>query len=508
MNKPSFRSLKYIILSAQIALGMGTAHASCQKIMAGLFRHQKRLVETPEVELFKKVGRIEKTTNLLRKLKENPEPALNIRVWKKIAVLDSFLYNGSHAPNERQWRTFFREFEANYVSYQRSQKVVDYLLKNPNSSPEDFFKAMEDLEFSEEYIYFLRRQLEQNESLERLRIALELEKESTLTHLGNHYQEYRMVRGHLEELASKDECTENCQRYTNYLLGSLGAPSDKEQLMFKLFFDGRGRPVIKDMREALYQEPTFVLTRLKRERNAELLGFLKGLISQPEFLDTILGYIYKSKILEKRRAVKLFRMIYDAQAKNNHFPKINRVIYGPDTPDQSLDLLENINSAVEGDELLATFARRVDTGAQKKWSSLIEEAKKSQPDLHKRMLEATEKAQARGDLSPTSNRSFVGRLAALVVIGVPAVGYFYFDGLPTSVEEFLYGVSEDEHIETAQPRPDSMIEVELNGEEDETLEEVSEVITNSESDEGERGPSSVKKALFTKWWCQHFNCRP
>lgn len=278
--------------------------------------------------------------------------------------------------------------------------------------------------------------------------------------------------------------------------------------MFKLFFDGEGRPAIKEMREALYQEPTFVLTRLKRERNAEILGFLKGIISQPEFLDTILGYIYKSKILDKRRAVKLFRMIYDAQAKNSHFPKINRVIYGPNQPGQSLDLLENINTAVGGDELLVTFARRVDAGAEKKWASLLEEAKASEPDFHKRMLEAGEKAKARGDLSPTSNRSFVGRLAALVVIGVPTVGYFYFDGLPTSVEEFLYGATEDQDLESDQPHPDSMIEVELNGEEDDTLEEAADVLTSGEDREGERGPSSQKQALFTQWWCQHFSCRP
>lgn len=505
MNRSFCSSLRGLILISFI-LTSGQGQASCQKIMAGLFRHQKRLAETTEVSYLKKVSRLEKITNSLRKLKENPEPAQNIKIWKKITLLDSFLYNGSHAPNEREWRTFFRLFEANYISYQRSTKVVDLLLEKPDLTASQFFFELGQMNFSDEYIDFLRRQLDQSETLERLRIALELEKESTLTHLGNNYQEYRMVRGHLEDLLNKEECNENCQQYTKLLLDSLGAQSGKEQLMFKLFFDGDKRPDIKVMREILFQEKTFVLTKLKRERNAEIMGFLKGLISQPEIVDTLLGYIYKSKILEKRRAVKLFRMIYDAQAKNIHFPKINRVLYGPKEPKDSLDLLANLNASSAKDELLVTFARRVDAGAEKKWKSLLKAAETEEPDFYKRMVDASERAKARGDMSPTTNRSFIGQIAALLVIGVPTVGYFYFDGLPTSVEEFIYGTEEDTEVDPNFPYPENFQEIELDGEEEEVLEEVSDVLTGD--DGAEREPSSEKKAWFTKWWCQQFECRP
>lgn len=485
--------------------------AGCRDILAGIFRKKSQLQNTPEYTYMEKVSRIEKQTNLLRTLKENPEPALNLKVWKKIAVLDSFLFNGSHAPNERQWRTFFREFEANWISYSRSKKIVDYFNDEVIVDEAKFFQKLREWGYSDEYQDFIKRSLDELGTIEKLKIQLQLEQKSTLTQLGNNYHEYRMVRGHLEELLEKEECNENCKRYAEYLLGSLGAESDKEKMMFEVFFKGIERPNIKEMREILYQQEAFVLTRLKKERNAEIMGFLTSIISQPEFIDTILGYIYKSKLLEKRRAVKLFRMVYDAQARKNHFPKINRVIYGPNEPKKALDLLQSLNTSTGDDELLVTFARRVDAGADKKWAKILDHAKSEDPDFHKRMLEAKEKAVARGDMSPTTQRSFVGKLAALVVIGVPTIGYFYFDGLPTTVEEYLYG--SDDNSEAAnrdQPLPDSDLEIELEGEEDDILDEVGDVLT--EEAEGNREPSSLREgrnpgqATFTRFWCNLTGC--
>jgi hypothetical protein len=484
--------------------------AGCRDMLAGIIQKKSHLRSTPEYSYMEKVTRIEKTTNLLRKIKENPEPALNLKIWKKIAVLDSFLFNGSHAPNERQWRTFFREFEASWISFSRSKRIVDYFNEEIIVDEAKFFQKLQEWGYSQEYQDFIKRSLDELGTIEKLKIQLELEQKSTLTHLGNNYHEYRMVRGHLEELLEKEECNENCRRYANYLLGSLGSESEKEKMMFEIFFKGADRPDIKEMREILYQHETFVLTRLKRERNAEIMGFLTSIVSQPEFIDTVLGYVYKSKLLEKRRAVKLFRMVYDAQARKNHFPKINRVIYGPNEPKRALDLLQSLNTSTGDDELLVTFARRVDGGADKKWAKILEHAKSEDPDFHKRMIEATEKAKARGDMSPTTQRSFVGKLAALVVIGVPTVGYFYFDGLPTSVEEYLYGASESgEASDPNYPKPESDIEIELDGEEDETLQEVGEVLAS----ETDREPSSTSfrpkkgKAIFTQFWCSLLDCR-
>ena len=483
------------------------AHAGCPQLMRGLLRQKSLYQNSPQFSYFQKVTKIEKTTNFFRRIKENPEPTLNIRTWKKIALIDSFLFNGSHAPNERQWRTFFREFEANYISYKRSKLIVDFLLENDSINSDKFFKKLKDWKFSEEYISFIKGRFEELGSIEGLRIALELEKKTTLTHIGNNYHEYRMIRGHLEGLLETEECNEACQKLTKMLLGNLGAESQKEKMMFEIFFKGEGRPDLNEMRELLYQEELFVITRLKRERNAEIFSFFKSLVSQPEFIDTILGFVYKSNLLEKRRAVKLFKMIYNAQARNIHFPKINRVVYGPKEADKALDLLQNLNASVTGDELLTTFARRVDPLAEKKWASILEAAKKTDSDFQKRMESAAEKATARGDLSPPNPRSFVGRIAALIVIGVPTVGYFYFDGLPTSVQDFVYG--EEEKVNIDAPLPEKGEEIELDGEEDLTLEEVGEVISEKV---GEREPSSSSsrtkdKALFTKFWCQLFSCK-
>lgn len=444
---------------------------------------------------------IEKVTNLLRKFKENPEPALNIKVWKKIAKMEEFLLNGSHSPNERNWRTFFREFEANYISFRRSNEILELFHKTPDISSDDLFKKLKAANYPKPYLDFLNTRLQEAGSLQRLMDALNLERNSTLVRVGKDYHEYRMFRGALDDLLESEECSENCKRMVGLLYSNLGSESPKEKMMFEVFFEGENRPDIKEMREFLYQQELFVRTRLKRERNAEFFGMLKSLVSQPEFIDSLLGYIYKSQLLGKRRAVKLFKMIYNAQARNIYLPKINRLIYGPQEADKAMDLLQNLNAPIAKDELLVTFARLVDKRSEAKWELIANHAKNADPNFYKRMTEAKETALARGDLSRTNPRSTVGTIAALAVIGIPAVGYFYFDGLPTVVEEYLYG--EEKSLEPGLPAPENSEDIEIDGEEDLTLDEASEVVTT----EG-RVPSSQKRhlPLFTEFLCQRFHC--
>lgn len=498
-----FSKLTTVLLIFSFSL---QTQAACMELFRGLLRRKNLIENSPEYVMRRSIEKIENTTNFLRRLKENPEPSLNLKVWKKIAKLNEFLLNGSHAPNERTWRTFFREFEASFISYKRSKELIELIQRNPDLSDEAFIKKLKAAGYPQAYIDFIQGRLIKAGNLAHLKDGLNLEVKTTLVHLGNNYHEYRMIRGHLEELVEKEECNQNCKSMVQLLLRNIGSDSGKEKMMFEVFFEGEGRPDIRLMRELLYQEELFIRTRLKRERNAEFFGLFKSLISQPEFLDTLLGYIYKSQRLGKNRAVKLFRMIYDAQARNIYLPKINRLIHGPKEADKAMDLLQNLNAPIAKDELLITFGRLVDRISEGKWEMILKHAKQADPDFYQRMLKAKDFAKARGDLSATNPRSGVGTIAALAVIGFGSVGYFYFDALPTTVQEFLYSDDEETVRDNPEGAPDTIEGIELDGEIDQAIDEASEVIEHGEV--SDREPSSLGRTLpyFTKVWCSFFQC--
>ena len=489
--------------------------AACIPLMNRLLKKPGPFAYTDEYKYRQKIGSLEGVTNFLRRRKENPEPALNIKIFKKIALMNEHIMNGTHAPNERRWRTFFREFEANFISFKRSNALVDIIRKNPDDTPSQFFYRLSELNYPNAYIEFIQRRLSEVETLENLRIALDLEKKNTLVQIGNNYQEYRMVRGNLEELSGKPECNERCKEMITRLQEGIGASSQKEKLRHALVVQDAEPIDIAIMRELLYQEPLFVLTKLKRERNAEFFRFLFSFISQTEILDRLFGYIYKSKLLGKTKATQLFQMIFNAQARKHHFPKIQRVLFGPQEPEKALDQLRNLNTSVADDELLVTFSRRVDTLAKNKWDEIKKVAQEEDPEFLKRMENAQEQGTARGDLSPTQEPSFVKRLAILLAAGVPTVGYFYFDAQPTAVDDADPG-DDGIEVDPTLPLPEKGEVIAFDGEEDRMIEEATEVIRELEEgidNQETRGPSSIAKLgkrrpLFTRLWCSLFSCAP
>jgi hypothetical protein len=152
------------------------------------------------------------------------------------------------------------------------------------------------------------------------------------------------------------------------------------------------------------------------------------------------------------------------------------------------------------------------------------------------MEKAAEVAVKRGDMSPTDRRSFVGRLAGLIVVGVPSFSYFYFDIKPSELMEIIYNEDGGEGSSTTteiideqevgeegdlnpngdglgpMPEPDSGDPLLTGGEEEQILEGAAEIISEMTGDLS-RNPSSIFKkkkrkgrASFTRFWCSHFNC--
>ena len=420
-----------LFLLPQISLG------NCADLFKLLVKKKNILEVSPEYNFRKEIEQLEKAGNFFRKLKENPERAQNLNVWRKMSILNDYLLNGGRSPNEGEWKTFFREFEANFISYERSTKVI-HLIEQSKVTKITLTKQLKGLGLPVAYIDFIYTRYIETGSVNKLKAALKSEVNNSLEKLGSNFYEYKMIRSHLEGLLDKEECHETCRTMVISLLENLGVQSEKEKIMFKVFFQGGKRLPIETIEKTLLKEPTFVKARIKKDLKAEFIGFLGSIISQPEFVDTIIGYFYKSKIFGKKRGIKFFKIIYDSQARHFYLPKINRLKEGPKEAFKAMDLLQNLNAPIPNDELLITFARLVDRFSENKWNSILEHAKVEDPDFYQRMIKAKEFAKARGDLSATNTRNEIGTIVALTLAGIPLITYFNLDELPTNIEDIIF----------------------------------------------------------------------
>lgn len=477
------KALNLLIFSILL---ISSAHGGCLDIFAKLVRKESGFQNAPEYELRTKIASLERVTNFLRSSKENSEPAINLSIWKKIDLINDFLFSNRNAVNERMLQTFFREYEANLISFQRIQPLLLELSSLGNFDEAALKQVLDSATYTSEFKDFILKRFQGAVSSDSFLKLLKSEKRRLLIALGNHYQEYRMIRGHLEDIQMNANCSELCQDLAQRLLLRIGATSEKEKSLHKLFFAGESRPNIGQFRDSLYEEPLFVLTKLKRERNLELFYFIRSIFLQPEIMDRILGLIYKSNRMGKFRAIQLFKWIYNMQARLLHFPKINRLVYGPTDIDKSLGLLKEVNTTIAKDELLVSFSRRVDLLSSKKWDSILEHAKSNDSSFYERMVEASKKGVARGEISPVHRKSSAARIASVFVFSSSALTYFYHDEAKSILNSLVHAFSDEEaQLDT----------IEFDGEEDKILEEASEVIADSIEELGTdraRNPSSLK----------------
>ncbi|MAF76921.1 MAG: hypothetical protein CME60_02080 [Halobacteriovoraceae bacterium] len=501
------RNAKFTLFLS-LSLLVGQVQASCYSNLKSLFVGKTGFNNNEAIDFTERVTRIENFTNFLRKGKEDPTPALNLKIAKKINLLHENIFANNFSANEREWRTFFRTIEAQLIGVKRYKKISDFLAENEGISEPDFIKALESMDFNSEFVDFIKKQVRDFERMDQFKSKLQEEINKSLVLLGNKYQEYRMVRGSLEDLLKSKQCNDTCKKQVKLLMDNLGANSEKETLAHPTFFKDQVRPSIDELRKMLYQEPLFVLTKAKKERNTELKSFLLSYLNQPQFVDRILGLIYKSDTIGRRKAVQLFKLIYDSHARNVYFPKLNKIIFSTDSAKINTQVLQGQNATVDQDELLVTFARRLDALAQEKWKEIKAYAEKFEKEFFKRMEDAEKKAQARGTISPTKDNTLLMKVALLTGAGAGAYAYFYFDGTPTSIEIEI----EENEVPIPSSLHDSKEEgdqkILLDGEFDQMLDEASEVIYESDT---ARGPSSLKQKkdrgnIFRELWCSIFTC--
>ncbi len=490
------------LITSILILSTLNAQASCIDVLKSFMTVKKNsFYDSPEFALKEKITKLENINSALRNSSENKEPAMTLAIWKKIEKLDNNLFTKHFSVNVKDWEVFFREFEINYISFKRLKAVLDFL-KVGEATEAGLSQFCAQKGYSQEFHDFIISKFKNTPSIELLKSNLDDEINKNMIHLGNNYYEYRLVREHLRDLKGSNLCNAECEKELAKTVSNLGVASESNRKSFPLFLKGESRPDLDELTSIVHENPMIHITRLKKERNQEVINWLISLMLQPEIVDVIMGLVYKSKRLGKYRAVRFFQAFYNAQARNIHFPKINNVVKSfKNDMDKSFAHLKTVNTTVPKDEILVTFARMVDALPVKKWKMLKEYAKANDAKFYTRMLEAEEKAIARGDISITHRRSIIGQLIQFIPASTPIYLYQHhyldLDDKPTVTEVDTDGNEIDSDSKGGQTveEVDPVIPIEHGSDMDSTLQEVSEVIITNE--EGSRDPSSVKPSWMT-----------
>lgn len=467
---------------------------SCGELVNGIFKGRKTPFDNvPEFKLMEKVEKLEDVTNKIRNWKENPEPAINIKYNKVIAELDNYLIQGQYAVNHREWRGLFRKVEFAFSIVEKNKKAlssVKGLTDEATSKQVD--EALKKAKLSAGYRELLVELFEGKGSISGLRASLELENNSRLVDLGSNYHYYKMVREHLEDMLDGNACDKNCKESTAKLLDSMGISYDKEMHRYARLFNKEKRPSLDALSKMLNENSVALITRLKKERNEELFALIKSFVLQPYFVNKIFKGIYNTPGINKKRWVRVFKIVYNTQARVLHFPKINKLTRFSGTAKDKFHFLKEINSTVDADEILVTLGRRVDQSTVDIRNDIFKYAKANDTDFYERLVKAKEKAKARGDISLTYEKSFVAKLASIIALGGGAT-YFYMFKEDSKIVTMI-----EEEIEDAQEGIKDELNIQIDSEEDDFLDEMQDELI-------EEVPQSKKQSSH---FLHEFNRKP
>ncbi|GAB4011421.1 MAG: hypothetical protein Fur0010_05850 [Bdellovibrio sp.] len=474
------------VILVVLLISLQNANASCLDYMKGIFKKNSIYNQTNEMKLLKEIEQLERQTNFIRKLKDNPEPAIILSMNSRLAKMDAFLLNEQFSIPYREWRPLFRELEFSYVVVSNNEKALKILEKlNPEDGWSEVEKVLKRDGFKDEQISLYKDLFEQRKNLNNFKAALQFESNERQVRIGSLYQEYTMIREHLEDLLSGDRCNQKCKNEITTMLNRLGLGDESDKLRYIRLVGDSKRPSLEDLRKVMQTYPLISVTRLKKERAFEVMAAIRDLLLQPAMLSRISKSIYNLPGINRSRLVRLFKVAYDYQARVLYFPDINQVVRSTKEVAEKYNYLRELNSAVDGDELIVTFARRIDHHAKTTWKQLSKHAESNDPDFFKRMAEAEVKAKARGDISLTVEQSAPAKLAALLFAG-GAIGYYYFDkesvtqifsSTPVEPTESLPPSS---HIGEISPNSQPEELIDLKGEEEEIIEDAAKFLIQQE----------------------------
>ncbi len=419
-------------------LTAGAASATdCNDLISSFLRKPMPAIkpassDTFEIKYLAEINALEETISRLRRWKESPEPAITLKLRRKLATIESYLMNNHPEVAQREWRTIFRQVEMSTIIIEKYEKALIILSKPITSGAEmekeEIIAAFRAAKLSDGMIESFAKDLDTFQDRFNLIARLKKEIQAQCEILGNHYEEYTMVRELLDKLADETFSTGEHVEKIRVLLQKIGVDENIEKIRFPTLLGNEKRPSLENIQHVLHEHPLALIIRLKHERDAEMKMLLTQLVLQPALWEALWSKAIKLPWIYKTPIVKLLSPFYNTQARALHFPLIHQVILSPLAMEKKIYLLRELNSSIDNDELLVTFSRRIDEQAEKCWEELKNFLSKQTDqqwlDFHKRLLAAEEKGTKLGEISLVYGKSNV-RITALTLVAGGYLGYEY-----------------------------------------------------------------------------------
>jgi hypothetical protein len=420
-NKILMKSSLIIILSLPVH---SMAIDQCSMDYLGL----GGLISKSQMARVNKMSRLEATVQFIRNKKVNPimveVDRMNI---EKLIRFDSSLFEGNVYLAEKAWRPFFRKFEENFYRVKKHTELLREARLNSDRSVDDIvnhalIKFQDDLFMTDILISFTKKDMK---NFDHFIQVIEKRINKSASFLGRNFIRYRLTKTHIDDIGLSNTCSVDCKKGIEKLKSLLGVSGVEEQVRFPAF-RGLRSPLLEEVSLVVNSIPNAYESLIIKEALMEIKAFLRDIYTVPTVRSALAKTL--TKILPsryKQTAGTIESALTDLGAYTNHFPLIDRTLRSQKTIEVQFSRLRNQNVMFAEDEMLITFARRVDKRALDGWNELKQFAKVNDDKFYQRMLKADEEALLRGEMSndyrKSPFRSFVyilGTMAAYPIYDI------------------------------------------------------------------------------------------
>jgi hypothetical protein len=395
----------------------------------------------------KRYAAIEATANFIRRsLKTNPGIVENNRRYLEVlSRMNHKLYDGNISIAKEEWKALFRRVEESHISFYKQSEILQTIKLQRNSDYPDvmnnLFKTFEKDEFIMQLLNQLSKKNDRNTAALIKRIEKQMDKKAS--YVGRNWVKYKLHRQHLDHILKDPLCDKECKAGIRKLKSLLGVSSVDEHLL-NPYFAGLYSPSLAQVRTLVYSVPAAYESKIIVKGIHDLIAAVRDIITMPT-ARRIIGSSIVGIFRKNNSIIKLTDKVFnEIESVTNHFPEINTLFTISD-PVKKLDRLRNVNVMFSNDELLVTFARRVDTKAETEWDILLKAAKDDEnaARFYARMVEAEKLAIIKGPLSPYHSRNPRASFVLIIFGGTTFGGYSAFTSTTEQISSSVEDISGD-----------------------------------------------------------------
>ena len=371
----------------------------------------QNLVKPSQFKRANRVARLESLTSRFRNLKANTGIVEGDRFHiEQLIRMDHNLFEGNYYLADKEWRAFFRETESNFYKHQQYTKILAETKNLRGGSLDNLFSNLsvsyKNDPFSIELIKVLSSK--RSSSVDDMVKVIEKEIKKSARYMGRHFTRYRLIREHIDYIITSKNCESVCVKRISEFKELLGVGGLDEKVRFPMFRELK-RPVLSEVKALVNSTPQAYESMILHEALSELKVAIRDIITLPNSRRAFSNSVYKTldKLVpnHKLTAQLIDKVLAEVESVTNHYPIINRLMRSNREIAKRFDRLRNQNVIFPNDEMMVTFARRLDQRAIDSWKELKKFAKTSDNRFHNKMVEAEKVAIKKGGLSPDYKRS-------------------------------------------------------------------------------------------------------